>query len=124
MAPLPKTFSVAAQPIAAAISEGRAEDALHALVRQLKTGGADRAVQALAARWIATLGLRPGDAKALRGGRKELPKEWLDIGEMVAGLQDGGETYEKAVAKTAKHFGYTERHIQKCTAMRRAALQG
>lgn len=123
MAPLQKPFSVAAQPIAAAISEGRAEDALHGLVRQLETGAADKAVQALAARWIATLGVRPGDAKALRGGRKELPKEWLDVAEMVVGLQDDGQTYEKAVAKTAKHFGYTDRHIQKCVAMRRAAQQ-
>ncbi|MBR0695869.1 hypothetical protein [Bradyrhizobium lablabi] len=121
MAPLPKSFSVAAHPIAAAINEGRAEDALHALVRQLETGNADRTVQALAAKWIAALGLRPGDAKALRGGRKKLPKEWLDVAEMVTDLQDRGETYEKAVAKTKQHFGYTERHIQKCVAMWRAA---
>ena len=123
MAPLQKPFSVAAQPIAAALNEGRAEDALHALVRQLETGKADKVVQALAAKWIATLGVRPGDAKALRGGRKELPKEWLDVAEMVGGLQDDGETYERAVAKTKEHFGYTERHIQKCVAMRRAAQQ-
>jgi hypothetical protein len=121
MAPLSKPFSVVAQPIAAEINEGRAEDAMHALVRELETGMADKAVQALAARWIATLGLRAGDAKALRGGRKEFPKEWLDIAEMVTDLQDGGTTYEKAVAKTAQHFGYKERHIQKCVAMWRAA---
>jgi hypothetical protein len=121
MAPLSKPFSVAAQPIAAAISEGRAEDALHALVRQLETGSADKAVQALAARWIAVLGVRPGDAKALRGGHKELPKEWLDIADMVVGLQDDGQTYEKAVAQTAEHFGYSERHIQNCVGVWRAA---
>ena len=123
MAPFSKPFSAAAQPIAAAINEGRAEDAMHALVLQLESGKADKAVQALAASWIITLGLRPGDAKALRSGRRELPKEWLDIAEMVTNLQDGGETYEMAVAKTKEHFGYTERHIQKCVAMRRAAQQ-
>ncbi|MCS3896031.1 hypothetical protein M2171_005164 [Bradyrhizobium japonicum USDA 38] len=123
MVKLSNPFSVAAQSISAAISEGRAEDALHALVRQLEAGDADKVVQALAARWIATLGLRPGDAKALRGGHKELLKEWLDIAEMVIGLQNDGETYERAVAKTKEHFGYTERHIQKCVAMRRAAQQ-
>lgn len=116
MAPLSKPFSVAAQPIAAAIDEGRAEDAMRALVLQLESGKADKAVQALAASWITTLGLRPGDAKALRSGRKELPKEWLDIAEMVTVLQDGGETYRAAIEKAAKHFGYSERHVEKCVA--------
>jgi hypothetical protein len=116
MAPLPGVFSVAAQPITAAINEGRAEDAMHALVLQLETGEADKAVQALAAKWIITLGLRPGDAKALRGGQKEFPKEWLDIAEMVTDLQDEGETYRAAIEKTSKHFGYSERHVEKCVA--------
>lgn len=117
MAPLSKPFSVAAQPIAAAIGDGRAEDAMHALVRLLKAGNADKVVQALAAKWIETIGLRPGDAKALRGGRKELPKEWLDIAEMVTSLQEDGETYRAAIENTARHFGYSERHIEKCVAM-------
>lgn len=118
MAPLSKPFSVAAQPIAAAINEGRAEDAMHALVLQLESGKADKAVQALAASWIITLGLRPGDAKALRSGRKALPEEWLDIAEMFSRLQDEGATYAKAQQETAKYFGCSERHVQTCVADR------
>lgn len=116
MVALPKPFSVAANQIDSAINDGRAEDAMHALVRDLETGTADKAVQVLAASWIATLGLRPGDAKALRGGRKEFLKEWLDVAQMVADLQDSGETYASAVVKTSDHFGYSERHVQKCVA--------
>lgn len=121
MAPLPKAFSVAAQPIASAISEGRSEDAMHKLAAILEGGHADRAVQRIAAEWIVAIGLHPGDAKKLRDGRASLPKEWMDIGEMVERLQDGGESYDSAIRKTVEHFGYKERHTQRCAAMWKAA---
>jgi uncharacterized protein HemY len=121
MAPLPKVFSVAANSLETAINDGRAEEALHKLAALLETGNADQAVQRLAAEWILTIGLKPGDAKALRGGRKEFPKEWLDIAQMVADLQDRGETYRAAIENTAEHFGYSPRHVEKCVAKWRVA---
>ncbi|UPT93851.1 hypothetical protein J4G48_0031560 [Bradyrhizobium barranii subsp. apii] len=122
MAPLPKSFSVTANGLEAAINDGRAEEVMHKLVAVLEAGTADKAVQRLAAEWIMTVGLKPGDAKALRGGRKASPKEWLEIAQMVAELQDGGETYMNAVLKTAEHFGYGERHVQDCSARWKAAV--
>jgi hypothetical protein len=123
MAPLTKPFSVAANGLQTAINDGRAEEAMHKLAALLEAGNADRAVQRLAAEWIIIVGLKPGDAKALRCGRKAFPKEWLNIAEMVAELQGSGETYADAVLKTAEHFGYGERHVQDCAAMWRAAQQ-
>jgi hypothetical protein len=116
MAPLSRAFSVAANSLETAINDGRAEEAMHKLAALLEAGNADKAVQRLAAEWIMTLGLRAGDAKALRGGRKAFPEEWLEIAQMVTDLQDGGETYRAAVEKAAKHFGYGERHVEKCVA--------
>ena len=79
MAPLPKTFSISANTIETAINDGRAEEAMHKVAAALEAGNADRAVQRLAAEWMMTVGLKPGDAKALRGARKAFPEEWLDI---------------------------------------------
>ena len=121
MAPFSKPFSVTANTIRTAINDGRAEEAMHKLAATLEAGNADKAAQRLAAEWIMTIGLRPGDAKALRCGRKAFPEEWLEIAEMVAELQDGGATYDAAVRNTADHFGYSERHVQICTAMWKAA---
>lgn len=121
MAPLPGRFSVVAQPIASAISEGRAEEAMQKLTSLLESGSADAAVQQLAAKWILTVGLKDGDAKKLRGGHDSLLKEWVDVAEMVAELQDGGATYANAVTSAAGYFGYSERHVQKCIAQWRKA---
>ena len=117
MAPLPKPISFAALPISSALSEGRAEDAMDELIRLLETGNADRVVQKIAADWIRTLGIRAGDAKALRGGRPAVRKEWLDIAEMVRALQDDGKTYGAAVEETMAYFGYKRRHVESCVAM-------
>lgn len=116
MPPLPKTFSVRAQPITAAISEGRAEDALHMLAHALREYD-DRAIRHLAAEWIETIGLPPGAAKALRKGRKELPDEWLDIAGMVSTFQSEGRTYDDAVERTANQLNYSVRHVQRCVAL-------
>lgn len=116
MAPLPRLFSIAAQPILAAIAEGRAEEAMQKLTALLETGRADAAVQRLAADWILAVGLKPGDAKKLRRGRDKLLEDWLKIAEMVADMQDSGATYAHAVTGAASHFGYSERHVQKCVA--------
>ena len=121
MALLPKPFSQEAFAIEGAISKGRALDAMDKLVASLKSGEAHQSVQALAAKWIVTLGLRPGDAKKLRGGLKVLPKEWGEIPIMVADLQGEGMTYDKAVDQTAKHFDYSMRHIEECVARWREA---
>ena len=114
MAPLPKSFSIPAIPIRSAISEGRVEEAMQKLAQILESGKADSAIQTLAAEWILTVGIKPGDAKALRNGAAALPTDWYDIAEMVNHLRDDGNTYAHAVAETANRFGYSERHVQKC----------
>ncbi len=103
------------------IAEGRVEEALQKLAALLKTGTADKAVQALAARWILALGIRPGDAKALRDGKPAHRQEWISIAEMVLGLQDGGASYAAAVHDVSNHFGYSERHVEQCVADYNAA---
>ncbi len=35
---------------------------------------------------------------------------------VTVSFQDGGETYRAAIERTAKHFGYSERHVEKCVA--------
>ncbi|MGO1163097.1 hypothetical protein ACTOV4_14250 [Brucella sp. C7-11G] len=117
MAPLPKSFSIPAIPIRSAISEGRVEEAMQKLAQVLESGKADPAIQMLAAEWILTVGIKPGDAKALRNGAAALPSDWYDIAEMVNQLRDDGGTYAHAVAETANRFGYSERHVQKCYAL-------
>ena len=121
MAPLPRSFSIQANRIENAISDGRAGDVIHELVDILRKGKADKATQRIAANWIEAIALRPGDATALRGGRDAFPREWLDLSEMVARLQAEGKTYAAAVDETARHFGYSERHIQRCVALRNEA---
>ncbi len=114
MAPLPP-FSRTANEIGVAISEGRSQDALRKLVGALRSGN-DRATRLLAANWIETVGLRPGDAKALRKGQNELPDYWLEIAEMVGRLQDEGHTRDEADRMTARHYGYSKRHVENCVA--------
>lgn len=121
MKKLPRPFSIQANRIETAISDGRAEDVLYELVDILRKGKADKATQVIAANWIEVIALRPGDAKALRGGRDAFPKEWLAISEMVVLLQAEGKTYAAAVGETARHFGYSERHVQKCVRLRNEA---
>ncbi|ODT69033.1 MAG: hypothetical protein ABS75_18450 [Pelagibacterium sp. SCN 63-23] len=103
------------------IAEGRVEEAMQKLTALLETGDADRGVQAVAARWILALGLRPGDAKALRSGGAKLRDEWMEIAEMVRQRQEDGATYANAVRLTAEHFSYSERHVQSCVADYNAA---
>ncbi len=117
MAPLPKSFSIPAIPIRSAISEGRVEEAMQKIAQILESGKADPAIQMLAAEWILTVGIKPGDAKALRNGAAALPSDWYDIAEVVNRLRDDGSTYAHAVAETANSFGYSERHVQKCYAL-------
>lgn len=117
MAPLPKSFSIPAIPIRSAISEGRVEEAMQKLAQVLESGKADPAIQMLAAEWILTVGIKPGDAKALRNGAAALPSDWYDIAQMVNHLRGDGSTYAHAVAETATRFGYSERHVQKCCAL-------
>lgn len=114
MAKLPKPFSQASSVIESAIAEGRAEDALDKLIHALRSDTDDRAIRFLASEWIERVGLPPGSAKALRNGHAALPEDWLDISEMVGKLQSDGRTYAVAISATAKHFGYSERHVQKC----------
>ncbi|MDW9899100.1 hypothetical protein GOB10_25680 [Sinorhizobium meliloti] len=123
MAPLPKPFSLSASAIEAAISEGRAEEAMQKLLAALRADRDDRAIRYLAAEWIERIALPPGSAKALRNGGSELPDEWLDISEMVGKLQSDGNTYEAAVRETAEHFRYSERHVQRCVADWNAAKE-
>jgi hypothetical protein len=121
MAKLPRPYSGNENSIASAIAEGRAEDAMYNLVAALDSGAADKAVQIAAARWIEVVGLRPGDAKKLRGGRPALPKEWLSISEMVESEIGEGATYESACRTAVSHFGYKLRHVQECVARYREA---
>ncbi|MCV9965739.1 hypothetical protein OIU34_28110 [Pararhizobium sp. BT-229] len=116
MAPLPFPFSRAATAIEAAISEGRAEEAMHKLIHALRNGGDDKAMRRVAADWIERIGLPPGAAKALRKGNKKLHEDWLGISEMVTNLQGEGKTYAAAVDQAAKHFGCSDRHVQNCVA--------
>ena len=88
---------------------------MHKLVAALRSGD-DRATRLMAADWIEAVGLRPGDAKALRSGRKALPKEWGEVAEMVAHLQDEGHTRDEADRMTARHYGYSKRHVENCVA--------
>lgn len=121
MAKLNRPFSLAAFEIEAAISEGRTEEAMQKLIGALQDANDNRAVRHLAARWIENMGLPAGSAKALRNGKNALPMDWLNISEMVSNLQSEGITYEVAILKAAEHFGYSDRHVQKCVAVRRAA---
>lgn len=122
MAPLPRPYSAAADAIEFAIRDGRAEDAMDQLVSALETGAADTAVQIVAAKWIATVGIKPGDPKALRGGEKASPKEWLAISEMVESLMDDKKLNLSAAAiEAAAHFGYSVRHVEECVAQYRSA---
>jgi hypothetical protein len=122
MVPLPRPISRTATIIGGAITEGRAEEAMHKLMHALRTGGDDKALRLLAADWIERVGLPPGAAKALRRGHPQMREDWLDISEMVGHMQSAGSTYAAAVADTAKHFNCSERHVQNCVAdWRRAA---
>lgn len=115
MAPLPKAFSIKANAINIAIAEGRAEEAMHKLIAALRSNQDDPGVRNLAADWIERIGLPGGAGKALRKGHPAILEDWLDISEMVETLQFT-TTYAEAVAKTAKHFGCSQRHVQKCVA--------
>jgi predicted Zn-dependent protease len=115
MAPLPKAFSVKANAISMAISEGRTEEAMQKLIDALVAPQDDRAVRNLAAEWIAKIGLPGGAAKKLRGGHPELLEDWLLISEMVQDLKSR-MTYAAATAEAAAHFKCSERHVQKCVA--------
>ncbi len=117
MAKLPQSFSIQSIRISSAIAEGRADDVIHELVDILRRGKADKATQIIAANWIETIGLKPGDAKALRSGKAAMPKEWVEVSEKVALFQHEGKTYETSVREAAEHFGYSERHVQKCVRM-------
>lgn len=119
MAPLPKPFSRQAHVIESAISEGRAEEAMYKLADALRSGN-DRATRLLAANWIETIGLRPGDAKALRKGNNKLREDWLDISEMHGKLMGEGMTFKGATDATAEYFGCSDRHVEKCVAEWRA----
>ena len=116
MVPLPKPMSRNATEIEAAISEGRAEEAMYKLIGILREKPDDRAVRNLAADWIERIGLPDGAAKKLRKGRPSLPDDWLSISEMVVDLQSK-MTYAEAVAQTAAHFDYAESHVIKCVAL-------
>jgi len=116
MVPFPFPFSRAAWAIEAAISEGRAEEALQKLIHALRNGEDDKAMRRVAADWIERIGLPPGAAKSLRKGKKALREDWLDISEMVGSLQGQGNTYAAAVEQVAAHFGCSDRHVQRCVA--------
>ena len=121
MAPLPRPFSRQAHVIKSAISEGRAEEAMHKLVHALRAEADSKAIRFLAADWIERVGLRPGDAKALRKGNKALREDWSDISDMHGKLMDKGMMYKAAAESTAIHFGCSVRHVEKCVAEWRAA---
>jgi hypothetical protein len=113
MPKLPRPLSPQAIEINGMISQGRADDALDHLVRVLGDGSADVGVQMLAAKWIATVGLPAGAAKALRGGKPAFPKEWPAIKDMIEDLTIT-RSKQQAVADTAAYFGCSERHIYNC----------
>lgn len=116
MAPLPRPFSREAATITSAILEGRAEEAMQKLIAALRAEKDNKAARLLAADWIESLGLKPGDAKKLRNGQPTLPNEWLDVAEMVMRLQDEGLIRAEADRRTAEYFGYSQRHIENCVA--------
>ena len=105
----PGLISAQASPIAAALSEGRTEDARRMLVELLLEGKADRSSQKLAAQM-----LRP--QRKGRGRPKTLPAHWYDIATCFHDLRDGGRSYEDALRTTAERFGYGETHVRKCVA--------
>lgn len=108
MAPLPKSFSLQAVPIKAALSEGRTEDAKTMVCDLLRAGKADAVVQGLAADL-----LKP--AKRGRGRQKALPWRWLDIAEHFREMrEDDGLLYEDALRLTAERFGRSESHVRTC----------
>lgn len=121
MAKIPRGLSPKAIEISGMISQGRADDALDHLVRALEEGSADVGVQMLAAKWIATVGLPAGAAKALRGGKPEFPKEWPEINDMIEDLTIT-RSKQQAVAETAAYFGRSERHIYNCLEWYESAL--
>ncbi|RUW69279.1 MULTISPECIES: hypothetical protein [unclassified Mesorhizobium] len=116
MAPLPRPFSRSASLIESAISEGRAEEAMHKLVHALRGDGDSKAIRFLAADWIERIGLPGGAAKTLRKGNKALLEDWLDISEMVGKIQAEGKTRDQAIQDTAGYFGCSDRHVEKCVA--------
>ncbi|MBO6719415.1 MAG: hypothetical protein JJ913_15770 [Rhizobiaceae bacterium] len=93
---------------------------MHKLIAALRTGRDDKAMRLLAADWIETIGLRPGDAKALRKGNRALREDWLDISDMHGKLMSDGMTFKGATDATAEYFGCSDRHVEKCVAERRA----
>lgn len=113
MAKLPPHMSFDAIEIGGMIAEGRAEDAMYQIVSILQAGKADAGTQKLAAKWIETLGIKAGDAKALRGSAPALPKEWRAIIDMVESLTPQ-KTKSEAVQAAADHFGYSDRHVYNC----------
>lgn len=123
MAKLLRSFSIKSIGMEAAIRQGRPHDVMHELVGLLREGKADGAVQKIAADWIESVGLKPGDAKALRGGKKEALSEWVEIAEMVMSLQRDGKTYKDACLEAEAYFPYGERHIQKCVALMNKVLE-
>ncbi|MGO6816329.1 hypothetical protein ACCS67_15785 [Rhizobium brockwellii] len=109
MAKLPPSFSSQAVPIQAALSEGRTEDAKRMVIELLRTGIADRVVQAIAADLI-----RP--PKRRRGRQKTLPQYWFDIGEDFHHLRGNGRGYEETLAELATKYGFSESHIRNAVA--------
>lgn len=113
MPPIPAVARSRAVNIRSLLDQGRAEEAMKKLVDELKNGNADTGVQKLAAEWIGTLGIRPGDAKDLRKGRPKIPKHWPEIVDMVEGLTPKLSKSE-AVIETAEHFGCSDRTVWAC----------
>lgn len=109
MAKLPPSFSIQANPIRSAISEGRTEDAKRLAAELLRKGTADKVVQGLAAEL-----LRP--PKRQRGRRKSLPRFWFEIGEVFHDLRRDGLSYEDSIEAAAEQFGFSERHVQRAVA--------
>lgn len=116
MAPLPRPFSLNADPIETAISEGRAEEAMQKLIFALRSKEDDCAVRWLAAEWIERVGLPGGAAKKLRKGRNALHEDWLEISQMFTRLQEEGATFAAARAQVSTYFGCSERHVETCMA--------
>ena len=117
MAPLPKSFSLQAIPIRAAISEDRKEDAKTMICEILRTGKADAVVQGLAADM-----LKP--AKRSRGRQKALPWRWLDIADHFRRVREEDRLlYEDALRITAEKFGRSESHVRTCLATYESAQE-
>jgi hypothetical protein len=105
MVPLPRGFSLQANPIRSALSEGRTEDAKRLTAEILRTGKADHVVQGIAADL-----LRP--PKRAPGRQKSLPRFWFEIGEVFHDLRRDGLSFEEATEAAAEQFGFSERHIR------------